>query len=200
MSQSPWRGQLADGGHVAVQRRYSDLVAAATNVYGYTHGVVPGLLQTRAYAHAVLTEMAHFHGRPGDDVDAAVEARLARQAHLDDPGKHFRLIVDEAVLHRAVYPVSVHTEQLRHLRSLVSQPRGDTLVGVLPLATLTSTPQNGFDVFDGDVYVETYAGETVHKRSEDEAVVYARAFKRLWADAVTGTAAEDLIAAAATRL
>ncbi|MGW4201699.1 Scr1 family TA system antitoxin-like transcriptional regulator [Streptomyces sp. NPDC004726] len=62
---------------------------------GYASHLVPGLLQTPAYATALLTSISRFHGTP-DDTDIAVPARIARaavgqrttsRADCDDPSK-----------------------------------------------------------------------------------------------------------------
>ena len=65
-------------------RPFAAYEAEATALYVFEHSLVPGLLQTPAYARAVLAT------RPNtaeDEVDNLVEARLARQAILtrDDP-------------------------------------------------------------------------------------------------------------------
>ncbi|MGO4423401.1 Scr1 family TA system antitoxin-like transcriptional regulator, partial [Streptomyces sp. MCAF7] len=63
----------------------------------YANNVVPGLLQTRAYAAAIhrATELR----TPSEKVERLVEARMQRQGILDrDAALHLWVILDEAVL------------------------------------------------------------------------------------------------------
>ena len=92
------------------------LEAIAATVRDYKSSVVPGLLQTAAYARAVID--AYF--APADPVvlERLVQARLQRQLGLfaedaDTPDIH--LIMDEAALRRAVGGPDVMVEQLDRL-------------------------------------------------------------------------------------
>ncbi|MFI7626639.1 helix-turn-helix domain-containing protein [Microbispora rosea] len=100
--------------------------------------VIPGLLQTEAYARVLLS---------GDET--AVAARLDRQRIL-------RCVIDEAVLHRPIGGPLVMCEQLNHLLAMVSPrlsiqvvPHGmhSGLLGGFSIATL----DGGNDL----VYMET---------------------------------------------
>ncbi|MFI5897657.1 DUF5753 domain-containing protein [Actinoplanes sp. NPDC051513] len=69
---------------------------AASAIRSFEPLLIPGLLQTREYAVAVLRLFA-----PPEDVDALVEARLARQNLLDrDDAPEAFFIIDESALHR----------------------------------------------------------------------------------------------------
>ena len=63
----------------------------------YCSNVVPGLLQTRGYATALLTSITNFQGTP-NDVSDAVDARLARSHVVHDGDHRFSLLVEESVL------------------------------------------------------------------------------------------------------
>src|SRR5690606_15194018 len=95
---------------------YLGLEAEATEMHAYVSEWVPGLLQTAEYAHAVLS----VEPRPPSDeeIQARVEARLARQAILSgDAPLQYWVVLDEAVLRRAVGGPRVMAEQLRVLAS-----------------------------------------------------------------------------------
>jgi DNA-binding XRE family transcriptional regulator len=82
--------------------------------------VVPGLLQTAAYARALLRA-----DRPTDtdeQIDAAVMARLSRQTILEgeSPTK-LVAILDESVLQRAVGGASVMAEQLAYVAEMATR-------------------------------------------------------------------------------
>jgi hypothetical protein len=91
---------------------WPELEAQAVRLKAFELNIMPGLLQTEAYARALLTGRIGFNG----DVEEAVTARLARQAILDreDPPELFA-VIDEAVLHRPVGGPDVMAGQLNHL-------------------------------------------------------------------------------------
>lgn len=63
----------------------------------YVSTLVPGLLQTRTYATALLRTITEFQGTP-DDVPDAVEARLRRSDVIRDGRHRFSILIEEAVL------------------------------------------------------------------------------------------------------
>ncbi|WP_165969230.1 helix-turn-helix transcriptional regulator [Actinomadura sp. KC06] len=99
---------------------YLGLEAEATEMHAYVSEWVPGLLQTAEYARAVLS----VEPRPpaDEEIEARVEARLARQAILsgDDP-LHYWVVLDEAVLRRAVGSPQIMADQLGVLVSKARQ-------------------------------------------------------------------------------
>nr|WP_067966824.1 helix-turn-helix transcriptional regulator [Nocardiopsis trehalosi] len=105
-----------------------DFEAEACALRAFESQVVPGLLQTPAYAEAI------FLGGMRPDPEAVrrrVEARMARRAILTrfDP-VHLHAVVDEAVLHRGIGGPEVMAGQLRHLLHMAQTPNVD--VQVLP--------------------------------------------------------------------
>lgn len=58
---------------------YLGFESSATEVRQFQAGLVPGLLQTEAYARSVLTAV-----RKGDDIERLVEARMKRQHLIED--------------------------------------------------------------------------------------------------------------------
>ncbi|MEO3926477.1 helix-turn-helix transcriptional regulator [Micromonosporaceae bacterium B7E4] len=108
---------------------YISFESEAQSVRNYESLFVPGLLQTEAYARAliagVLPEITE------DEVERRVEARLKRQDVLAraEPLRVW-VIIDESVLHRRVGSAEVIRDQLQHLAKLTKLP--NITVQVLP--------------------------------------------------------------------
>jgi transcriptional regulator with XRE-family HTH domain len=114
-----------------LQPRYADLPeqlsaymafeAEAAAVRNYEAAFVPGLLQTEAYARAVVRGV--LPEATDDEIEQRVRARLERQALLTKPNP-LRLwaIIDEAALRRMVGGPKVMHEQLQRLVEISSAP------------------------------------------------------------------------------
>ncbi|MGW7102030.1 helix-turn-helix domain-containing protein [Streptomyces sp. NPDC054838] len=104
---------------------YAEMEARAGYISTFQAQLVYGLLQTPAYARAVLG------ARSGGDLDAKVAARLDRQRILDreDPPLMW-VVMGEAVLHQEIGGREVMREQLAHL--LERQRREWVQVQILP--------------------------------------------------------------------
>lgn len=101
----------------------------ATVIREYALSLVPGILQTEAYARAVF--QAGFPPMTDEECDKALVTRLARARILDDP--KFPVVwalLDEAVLRRTVGSPAVVADQLRHVVELGERRR--IRVHVLP--------------------------------------------------------------------
>lgn len=161
---------------------------------------VPGPLQIPDYARRVLTEMISLHDLEIDDVEAAVQERMARAQMLYDPAKRWEFLIAEPVLRWLLPTPSVMRAQLDRRQGVIGLER--IRLGIVPMGVeLTTTPQNSVQVYVADEPVavaETYIGETWHRG--DEAKAYMRAIDRQWEDAVEGDAVRRLIALAASDL
>ncbi|MFE9117650.1 Scr1 family TA system antitoxin-like transcriptional regulator [Streptomyces sp. NPDC007172] len=94
---------------------------------------VPGILQTRAYAHAVLAA-APYPPLSEEECERAVVTRLERARILTDPvAPIVWALLDEAVLRRPLGGPAVMAEQLTYLGNLVES--GRIRVHVLPFGT-----------------------------------------------------------------
>lgn len=194
-----WRLSMRQG-QAAVQGDYNQLVLASTLIRHFEVTVVPGLLQTPAYAWAMFAEMADLVGPEAGDLDAAVAVRLQRQALLYQPGRQFEFLLTEAVLRWLLVPAEVMRAQLDRLHTVIGLP--NVRFGVLPFGVqLHAIPQHSVVIYQGKesvAAVELFAAEWFH-RGED-AEVFDRAIDRLWLDAATGEDARHLITAAAAAL
>ncbi|MFG2873077.1 Scr1 family TA system antitoxin-like transcriptional regulator [Streptomyces sp. NPDC048338] len=98
-------------------RQWAKLETEALNLYTYECRLVPGLLQTEAYARELFNEQ-----RPplGDDqIEAQLAARLERQRLLTDrPNTAYSFIVEQHVLERPTGGVQAMREQVAHLIDL----------------------------------------------------------------------------------
>jgi transcriptional regulator with XRE-family HTH domain len=100
---------------------YVGLEEAATQIRAYEVQFVPGLLQTGDYARAV-TRLGHPSASERE-IDRRVGLRLARQAVLTRPTPpSIWVVLDEAVLRRAIGGADVMRAQLRHLIDLTQRP------------------------------------------------------------------------------
>ncbi|MFC4020175.1 helix-turn-helix domain-containing protein [Micromonospora sp. GCM10011542] len=99
------------------QRTYAELEAGAASIVEYQPAVVPGLLQTPAYARARVAAAAVL--APEVDVDAEVRARALRQEVLRrvDPPRYTALLA-EAACDPGDVSAAMWREQLRHLVTL----------------------------------------------------------------------------------
>ncbi|MGD3109020.1 helix-turn-helix domain-containing protein [Streptomyces sp. YGL11-2] len=103
--------------------------AIATTIREYEPLLIPGLLQTPAYARVVFR--AYQPTATGDVIDELVANRMDRTRLLDSPTTPFVwCILDEAALRRAVGGPRVMTEQLGQVADLFRRHRA--IVQVLP--------------------------------------------------------------------
>jgi transcriptional regulator with XRE-family HTH domain len=87
--------------------------SAATNVRMFEQAVVPGLLQTEAYARAMMAALAP--GLSDEELDKYVELRVARQENLDEATPEMWMILEETAIRRPVGGAAAMQEQLSHL-------------------------------------------------------------------------------------
>jgi transcriptional regulator with XRE-family HTH domain len=163
--------------------------------------VVPGLLQTEAYARALLTGRI---GNQSEDAEARVRARMDRQAVLtrgDDPAE-FLAVIDEGVLLRAVGGAKVMAGQMDHLIEASGWP--NVVIQVIPAATAVHDGVNGggfaiadFEDGPGLGYQETVLRGVPVTDPKDVAGLVV-AFDRLRADALPRAASLALLEEAAT--
>lgn len=101
-------------------RPFAAYEAVAVALRTFQHSLVPGLLQTPAYAEAVLRTRPNT---TDNDVEDLVAARLARQAVLERENPPILwVLLDEGVLNRPVAPADTMYEQLMHLVELSRMP------------------------------------------------------------------------------
>jgi transcriptional regulator with XRE-family HTH domain len=174
------------------------LEADATFIALFELIVVPGLLQTDAYARALI-ERGPFADDP-DRVDRLVAVRIRRQELLQrlNPPKLWT-VLDEAALRRQVGGRSLMRTQFSHLVDVCALPH--VTLQVIPFAAGTHRGVSGaFKILDvgdrGDLRIVTVDSLTAMSYREEEADVqaYSAAFDGLRATALSEQDSQKLIA------
>lgn len=176
------------------------LESGAAELFSFDTVVVPGLLQTREYATAVLRGNTDL---TDEQIYQRVELRLGRQQILDRDREplHFWTVLDESVLYRRRGNAATMRAQLKHLLELSERPRID--IQVLPFDAGSTPAQDGGNFvvmkfppeMDGDpglVYLELLTGGQ-YVESPDEIAEYRRALTRLHALAADQKASRGIL-------
>jgi DNA-binding XRE family transcriptional regulator len=102
-------------------RVFPGLEQAAGQIRGYEPHCVPGLLQTKDYAHALT--IAGYPNATADETSRRVALRLARQQILSRPDPpRLWVVIDEAALRRPVGGPGIMRAQLDQLIEAAGQP------------------------------------------------------------------------------
>jgi transcriptional regulator with XRE-family HTH domain len=121
--------------------------AAARRTRTFQPALVPGLLQTPAYAQRVFT--LGKSSVPQISVAASVAARMDRQLALHEEGKKFEFLMTEAALRWRPGPSRLLVAQLDRI-ALVST-LDNVSVGIIPFSVEAETVYaHGFRIFDED--------------------------------------------------
>lgn len=97
------------------------LEASAERIRQYEPESIPGLLQTREYAHEVTRVPQGLIDE--QEVERQVDFRIERQRLLTNPRPpHLSVVLSEAVLRRSVGGPAVMTAQLQHLLDATRSP------------------------------------------------------------------------------
>lgn len=179
---------------------YLGLESGASELSTFETVLVPGLLQTREYAEAVI------RGNPNltdNQVAQLVDLRLGRQQILDrnDDPVHLWAVLDESVLYRQYGGAITMHGQLQRLLEMSERPRVD--IQVLPYGAGATVAQQGgsFVVMTfppamendpGLVYLELLTGGQYMEDTE-EIVQYRRALTRLHALAADQRGSREII-------
>ena len=110
---------------------YVGLEAAASVIRTYQIQFVPGLLQTEAYARALIRQGA---AASDEEIARRSELRASRQEILRRPGApQLWVLVDEGALRRPVGSREIVREQLKYLAEMAEHPA--VTLQILPFAT-----------------------------------------------------------------
>ena len=164
--QRAWWSQYRDSVPPAYYS-YIGLEAEASALCFYQSVGMPGLLQTEAYARAVLRSVIPNLDDPAE-AQASIALRMRRQREVlgrPDPPR-VEVVLDEATLHRQTGGREVIREQLLHLVALTEA--GRITIQVLPFTSTAYTPLGQFVIVrfagadDSDVvYLESTGLEDV---------------------------------------
>lgn len=184
-----WKQAVAPGRRRR-QEEIQALEAAAGVIWVFAPNIVPGLAQTARYAETMF-RMGRDQGLSVEEVAGAVEARLARQAALNDPDKRFELLFTETAVRRSLLP---RADMLAQLSRLVEVSQlVNVQMGVIPFATREHThTYHGFSVLgdpDTDERALALASTVTRRltvREPDEVREYIAHYRRLAEGAVFG--------------
>ncbi|RLU81164.1 transcriptional regulator [Streptomyces griseocarneus] len=160
--------------------------------------VVPGLLQTPAYARAVTR--AALNDPPPEQVEKLVRVRMARQSVLrGDRPLELCAVLDEAVLRHQVGGPEVMAGQLRHLVETGSLRH--VRLHVLPFSSSGHIGITGpFVIFsfpriaDLDVVVLDHLTSSLYLERKEDLLAYSAAFTALRAHALSHEKSLEFIA------
>ena len=186
---------------------YVSLEDSAETIHQYESELVPGLLQTRAYAEQVTNMPPGYIGE--EEVQRRVNVRLARQSLLTRPrAPHLHVVINEAVLRRPVGGNKVMAEQLDHVLTMTQ--RAGVSIQILPwsvgvhagmgasaftLLNVPHDPHTDEPLEPPLVYVDTLTG-AMYLNNPDEANAYHLVWQDLERRALDPAASRKLITAA----
>jgi transcriptional regulator with XRE-family HTH domain len=159
------------------------LEVVADRIHQYEAMVVPGLLQTRDYAGAMIRAL--HPELTAEQVDRWVEFRMTRQELLDRANPPtLAVVMEECALRRPVGGRRAMRTQLRRLQAAISLP--SLTLQVLPLRIGEHVAMDGtFAVYrfstaaDPDVVHFEHAPSDLYLERPEEVERYAAAFDRL---------------------
>ncbi|MEU9857331.1 helix-turn-helix transcriptional regulator [Streptomyces sp. NPDC047974] len=183
---------------------YIGLETDAQSLRVYEPQIIPGLLQTRAYATAVISG-ALPESTPAD-IEKRATVRTRRQDRVRDEERPLRLwaVIDEAALRRVVGNRQVMAEQLEHLVEQSHLPH--VTVQVLPFDTGAHPGISGQysilefpDASDSSVvYIEGVTSDLYLEKGPDVAK-YSYMYEHLRAQALGVEQTRDFVADIAKR-
>jgi len=185
------------------QQPYAEFENGAVRIREYQLTHVPGLLQTRAYA------AARFASRPSIglspvDIDAAAEARLARQCVLTrDAPLSYDALLDESALVRRYGSEGVRAEQCGHLVEMAELP--NITIRILPYDARIGDgylPRCSFSLYrfadpvDPEIAVLETETSDIHIGDGEDVNRYKLVFDQMWAAAFSSEDSIKLLTAA----
>ncbi|WP_280876241.1 helix-turn-helix domain-containing protein [Streptomyces pseudovenezuelae] len=176
---------------------YVGLEGAASLIRAYEVQFVHGLLQTEAYARAVVRR--GMKGASAADIEKRVTLRMERQKYLfAENAPEFHIVLDEAALRRPYGDREVMRGQLQHLIEISARP--NVRLQIMPFGfgghsgesgafTILSFPES--DLSDV-VYLEQLTSALYLDKQEDVAQ-YEKALKELQQDSPGPDESRDLL-------
>jgi transcriptional regulator with XRE-family HTH domain len=177
---------------------YIGLEAEATSIRNYQSLIIPGLLQTREYAEALVRGASPENTY--EQVQKQVDVRMRRQERItgDDPVR-FWAVVDEAALRRVVGGTVVMRQQLEQLAELSRLPH--VTIQAIPFSIGAHPGMSGAfsllefqEAADSDVvYLEGVTSDLYLER-ETDVQLYTVMYEHLRAEALSPDQTRGLLA------
>lgn len=180
---------------------YVSMEAEADTIWDWEPLIVPGLLQTEAYAMAIFEAWQSVVTTSPAEIKRRLDIRLARQQLLvRDPPPELTVVLDESVLSRQIGGAEVMRGQLGHLLDCSRRPTIE--VRVVPLNAYHPVLTGSFshmqfpgseDVTFGDMVAIEELASNHYIEDEDETYLYRLAFERLLAESLDQRHSQELI-------
>lgn len=179
---------------VGLWQRQNELQALAESsreVRLFLPAIPSGLLQTREYAHDVLTPTVE--GRTARNVTRAVEARMARQALLADESRHFRFVLTEQAIRWPRTSPDIVADQLLSIAKVAKGANVDLAIVPFAAGEVRASPLNVFTVYDERlVSVETFSGSMTLRDPRDIGY-HVKLWEYFYSHALSGTDAREML-------
>jgi len=145
--------------------------------------IVPGLLQTPAYARAMFASVGIADG----ELERTVRARMARQELLGS-NREFVLLMSEGALRWQIGSPQLMLDLIDHIAATIGLP--NVRVGIIPYSTrATVFVQEGFDLYDTRAVIIGTTTATATITDTRDLAIYDKLFTELEASASIGDAA-----------
>jgi transcriptional regulator with XRE-family HTH domain len=126
-------------------RQFIGLEYEAASLAIWHVDVVPGLMQTEAYARHIIGSYSRVEPVAPRMIGRLVKVRMQRQDVLDRDGVDVSVVLDESILHRRIGDRSVMHEQLMQLAEKAAKP--NITIRVLPLDSQHTVFGESFVIF-----------------------------------------------------
>ncbi|HLH83213.1 MAG TPA: helix-turn-helix transcriptional regulator, partial [Trebonia sp.] len=126
-------------------QQFIGLEHEATSIAIWHVDVVPGLLQTEAYARHIISSYSRVEPIAPGMIERMVRVRMRRQQVLNREKLQLSVLLDESILRRRIGDEPVMREQLRHLAREAERP--NLTLQVLPLDTDHTVVGESFVIF-----------------------------------------------------
>ena len=185
-------------------RQLIEFESAAVTIRCYQPTLIPGILQTEAYARDILSYWAHEMN--ADERAARVAGRQLRRERLfgREPPVRYLVLLDESVVMRDVGGPSVMVDQLR--QTLDHTASGHVNVRIIPYRDgAPFAVMGGFvllDLIDAEnaiLYQESYVVDQI-VQTQDAVLPYRSLFERMWELSLSEAASMRLMEARAANM
>jgi transcriptional regulator with XRE-family HTH domain len=126
-------------------RQFIGLEHEATSMAIWHVDVVPGLLQTEAYARRIISSYSRVEPVAPGAIGRLVRVRMHRQQVLQRDGLHIEVVLDESVLQRKIGDANIMRGQLLYLAEIAGRPNVE--IRILPLDADHTVVGESFVVF-----------------------------------------------------
>jgi transcriptional regulator with XRE-family HTH domain len=199
-AQKGWWEEFADGLSADYQQ-FIGLEHEASSIAIWHVDVVPGLLQTQAYARHIISSYSRVEPIAPGLIERLVKVRMRRQQVLNrEPAVQLSVVLDESILKRRIADELVMYEQLQRLASEADRP--NLMLQVLPLDAQHMVFGESFVIFrfgsDRDAVLQDVVS-TEHLRNdfslegERETYLHRIAFQMLVGAALDPSSSRALI-------